>query len=56
MPVRSLGSSVALAYDATGLRVPADVFVYTEEEWEAMLVRGGLPRTGSREVVWLLER
>lgn len=46
----------ALAYDATDLPVPADVFVYTEEEWEAMLVRGGLPRTASREVVWVLER
>jgi len=46
----------ALAYDASDLPVPADVFVYTEEEWEAMLVRGGLPRTASREVVWVLER
>jgi predicted nucleotidyltransferase len=46
----------ALAFDATDLPVPADVFVYTEGEWEAMLVRGGLPRTASREVAWVLER
>jgi predicted nucleotidyltransferase len=46
----------ALAYDASDLPVPADVFVYAQEEWEAMLVRGGLPRTASREVVWVLER
>lgn len=46
----------ALAYDATDLPVPADLFVYTAAEWQAMLVRGGLPRTASREVVWVLER
>lgn len=44
------------ATDATDLPVPADLFVYTAAEWQAMLVRGGLPRTASREVVWVLER
>jgi hypothetical protein len=46
----------ALAYDVTGLPVPADLFVYTEGEWGTMLVRGGLPRTASREIVWIFER
>lgn len=46
----------ALAYDVTALPVPADVLVYTVEEWERMEVEGGLPRTVAREVVWLVER
>ncbi len=45
----------ALAYDATSLPVPADVLVYTLEEWERMMAEGGLPHTVARDVVWLLD-
>jgi predicted nucleotidyltransferase len=43
----------ALAYDTMGLPVPADVLVYTREEWERMAAEGGLPRTVAGDVVWL---
>ncbi|HXF72342.1 MAG TPA: nucleotidyltransferase domain-containing protein [Actinomycetota bacterium] len=43
----------AAAFDATELPVPADVFAYTVEEWEALARRGGLARTVEREVVWV---
>lgn len=46
----------SLAYDPTGLPVPADVMVYTAAEWERMSIEGGLPRTVAGEVVWVLER
>ena len=46
----------ALAYDATSLPVPADVFVYSTDEWERMLARGGLARAVAREIVWVLDR
>ncbi len=46
----------ALAYDATALPVPADVFVYSCDEWERMLAGGGLPRTVAGEVVWVVDR
>lgn len=45
-----------LAFDPTGLPVPADVLVYTEAEWERMSIDGGLPRIVAGEVVWVLER
>lgn len=44
----------ALAFDATGLPVPADLLVYTEAEWERLRRAPGLVRTVEREVVWLL--
>lgn len=46
----------ALAYDATDLPVPADVLVYGADEWERMLVRGGLARTVAGEMVWVVDR
>jgi predicted nucleotidyltransferase len=46
----------ALAYDATALPVPAEVLVYTVEEWERMAAEGGFPQTLARDVVWLFER
>ncbi len=46
----------SLAYDATRLPVPADLLVYTAQEWERMSAEGGLPRTAAREVVWVFRR
>ncbi len=45
----------AIDYDATGLPVPADVLVYTEEEWEA-LRREQFIQTLEREVIWLYSK
>jgi predicted nucleotidyltransferase len=46
----------ALAYDATGLPVPADVLVYGDDEWQRMLARGGFARTVAGEIVWVVDR
>lgn len=40
----------AVAFDTACLPVPADVLVYTEQEWEAMVVEG---RRMTREVRWI---
>jgi predicted nucleotidyltransferase len=40
----------ALAFDATGLPVPADVLVYTAEEWGSMPAVIGPARS---EIVWV---
>ena len=45
----------ALAWDLTTLPVPAEILVYTEAEWRALVDRGGrFPRTLEREVVWIV--
>jgi predicted nucleotidyltransferase len=44
----------ALTFDAKALPVPADLFVYTVHEWEAM--RSGPPAMSRREGVWVYER
>ena len=38
------------AWDATGLPVPADVLVYTDEEWDALHAEG---RSITRDTIWL---
>jgi hypothetical protein len=43
----------ALDYDAAALPVPADLFVYTADEWDRMCAAGGLPRTVAPDVVWV---
>jgi len=43
----------ATAWDATRLPVPADVVVYTEEEWERLTVQGGFCGSVMREAVWV---
>ena len=44
----------ALAWDLSGLPVPAELLVYTVREWEQMQAEGGrLARTLAREAVWL---
>jgi predicted nucleotidyltransferase len=44
----------ALAFDTLPLPVPADLFVYTRDEWERMKRSGGLARTVSPDVVWVI--
>ncbi len=43
----------AAAWDATGLPVPADLLVYTEGEWDAMVGQGRFSETVRREVMWV---
>ncbi len=45
------------AWDATDLPVPADVFLYTEEEWQALRRRPGrFSQVLQDEVVWVFVR
>ena len=46
----------SIAYDLGRLPVPADLFVYTVDEWERMSREGGLPRAAANEMVWVFER
>lgn len=46
----------ALDFDATGLPVPTDVFVYTSEEWHRLTAELGFQRTAAREAVWVYRR
>ena len=41
------------AFDATALPVPADVLVYTEEEWRRLSLEPGFGRRAAAEVVWV---
>ena len=44
-------------WDLTGLPVPADLLVYTREEWERLQAEGGrFARTVAREAMWLFPR
>jgi hypothetical protein len=40
-------------WDVTGLPVPADLLVYTEQEWNSITRRGGFGRTMKEEAVWI---
>jgi len=55
-PVEERCERRAPAYPAEELPVPADVFVYSPQEWEAMLRRGGFARTVAGELVWVAAR
>ena len=46
----------AAAWDATELPVPADVLVYTGDEWRALVSRGSFGRRMAGEMVWVLEK
>lgn len=47
----------SLEWDLEGLPVPAQLLVYTNSEWEALLREGGrFARTLERESVWVFER
>jgi hypothetical protein len=43
-------------WDTTKLPVPADVLVYTEEEWKSLSKEARFQHTLAREAVWLYER
>ena len=44
-------------WDTSSLPVPADLLVYTQDEWRALAARGGrFPRTVEREAIWVYER
>lgn len=43
----------ALAWDATSLPVPADLVVYTAEEWSAMAGEPGFVRSAAADAVWV---
>lgn len=43
----------AIEWDATGLPVPVDVLVYTEEEWSALTGQRGFFQTLMRDAVWV---
>ena len=45
-----------MEWDLTGLPVPADVFVYTEDEWNRGAGGARLHDTVAREGVWILDR
>jgi predicted nucleotidyltransferase len=45
-----------LGFDATGLPVPADLLVYTREEWEALAAGTPFGRHVQREAVWVYRR
>ena len=46
----------SVGWDTTKLPVPADVLVYTQEEWDSLSKEERFHQTLAREVVWLYER
>lgn len=44
------------AWDVTELPVPADVLVYTEQEWQSLPQQGRFYHTVMRESIWVWER
>jgi predicted nucleotidyltransferase len=46
----------AAEWDTTMLPVPADLMVYTEEEWQSMKNGGRFGAAVMREAVWIYER
>jgi hypothetical protein len=45
-----------IGFDTHRLPVPADLFVYTIDEWGRMTRRAGLPATVASDVVWVFSR
>jgi len=43
----------ATEWDSTGLPVPVDLLVYTEEEWGSLTAQRGFFQTVMREAVWV---
>jgi hypothetical protein len=43
-------------WDTTELPVPADVLVYTLQEWESLVAGSFFGRSAGREVVWVYQR
>jgi len=46
----------ATGFDATELLVPADVLVYTQDEWQQLQRSGRFSEQVKSEVIWLYER
>ncbi len=46
----------ASGWDATELPVPADVLVYTDEEWQSLEQEGRFYQTVTQEAVWVYIR
>lgn len=46
----------SIRWDTSRLPVPADVIVYTREEWESLLARTRFGRVLTAEAVWVYER
>lgn len=46
----------AAKWDTTDLPVPADLLVYTEDEWQKMRSQGRFGRTVMREAVWVYRK
>lgn len=46
----------ALRFDATRLPVPADLLVYSQEEWNRLAPHGPPGRTRAGEVLWVFRR
>ena len=46
----------AASWDLTGLPVPADVLIYTAEEWATLKTRDRFGKTLMAEIAWLYER
>lgn len=44
----------AVEWDVTGFPVPADILVYTQEEWEALDRQSRFYRTLTNEAVWVV--
>ena len=46
-----------LGWDLSLLPVPADLLIYTQEEWQTLVTQGGkFPETVEREAIWIYER
>lgn len=46
-----------LAWDLSSLPVPADILIYTRDEWDALLYKAGkFPKTLRDETVWVYEK
>ena len=46
----------SISWDLSGLPVPAEILIYTEEEWERLQGEGGLfVSTINRDVVWVVK-
>ncbi len=46
----------AAGWDATALPVPADLLVYTKDEWQALTRQGKFSQTLRQETVWVYLR
>ena len=44
------------AWDTSKLPVPTDLFVYSSEEWAALVARGGFAESVRQQVQWVYER